>query len=601
VSVAHFHGRFIFHTPLYNNDPSNQKVKFDANVKSEEVFKICGCDPMRYFDFIFRNVRINQVTYSDGTSTIDNNNDSILGQKIFLNGIMADVSPSAICGQLFATSLKVGNLLSGNLLTATQSDLRTNIRPLNSKEIWSQENAGAHFETILNLSDKTSPPGSRYLQELGNINELEFYMHLNQHTLWDTFEGFVKERLNGYVYGYIRPISEIHDEDRLRIKSRRIIAHPSVKENTKIRRAFIGQKSELTRNTDIDGSYDIFKNSRLLMLRYMDFIPFIDRCHNTPTDRGIVSEYVVLFINRNSEEQIEVGRIKGSYDEMQKTGGLSVLKLPDNLSNLHDLALLIKVRDNEGQDYPLMIESDFDIMLENAKGILGDKRGLTLGSNDNRNIIVRVYHKNRPIEHHTVRLLTQEQNRRSPIVAKFKQHELNTNQDGIIEAKVEAIDLEDCPAVYDPISEKELKGLLPWNRYYGNYVYIEIDNPMRIFQNPQVERIEIPVRVLHNVKPELIPTGEISFKRHIYPRLFEYYIRYFPWLHVIETEEETYIQFLNLESYCDSNGIGDNISEIITRLSFPDDDWRKMPRSRDLPIGGLELIRRWKKEGDKLG
>ena len=53
----------------------------------------------------------------------DNNNDSILGRRIFLNGIMADVSPSAVCGQLFATSLKVGNLLSGNLLTATQSDL----------------------------------------------------------------------------------------------------------------------------------------------------------------------------------------------------------------------------------------------------------------------------------------------------------------------------------------------------------------------------------------------------------------------------------------------------------------------------------------------
>jgi hypothetical protein len=138
MSVAHFYGRFIFHMPLHNNDPSSQKVEFDPNLKSEEVFKICGCDPSRYFDFIFRNVRVNQVTYNDGTTTIDSNDDSILGQRIFLNGIMADVSPSAVCGQLFATSLKVGNLLSGNLLTCTQSDLRTNIRPLDSKEIWSQ-------------------------------------------------------------------------------------------------------------------------------------------------------------------------------------------------------------------------------------------------------------------------------------------------------------------------------------------------------------------------------------------------------------------------------------------------------------------------------
>ena len=77
VSVAHFHGRFIFHMPGYNNDPSNQKTEFDPNLKSEEVFKLCGCDPSRDFEFMFRNVRVNQVTYNDGTSTTDINNDSI--------------------------------------------------------------------------------------------------------------------------------------------------------------------------------------------------------------------------------------------------------------------------------------------------------------------------------------------------------------------------------------------------------------------------------------------------------------------------------------------------------------------------------------------
>ena len=153
----------------------------------------------------------------------------------------------------------------------------------------------------------------------------------------------------------------------------------------------------------------------------------------------------------------------------------------------------------------------------------------------------------------------------------------------------------------DPVSKNELKGLLPWNRYYGNYVYVEIDNPMRVFQNPRVERIEIPIRVLHNVKPELIPAGEISFKQHIYPRIFEYYIRYFPWLHVTEGGDETYMRFLNLESYCDPDGVRDNISEIVRRLSFPDHDWRKMPRLRDFPIGGLELIQRWEREGDRVG
>ena len=54
----------------------------------------------------------------------------------------------------------------------------------------------------------------------------------------------------------------------------------------------------------------------------MDFIPFIDRCHNTPSDRGIVNEYIVYLVNGKGEKQIEVGRFKGSYDEMKKTGGL---------------------------------------------------------------------------------------------------------------------------------------------------------------------------------------------------------------------------------------------------------------------------------------
>jgi hypothetical protein len=399
----------------------------------------------------------------------------------------------------------------------------------------------------------------------------------------------------------MRPVSEIHDEDGLRVKFRRIIAHPSLKDNAKIRGIFIGQDSELTRNTDIDGSYDVFKTSQLLMLRYLNFVPFVDRCHNTPTDRGMVNEYVVFLVDKNNEKQIEVGRFKGSYEEMQKTGGLYILKLPDNLPDLNNFMLLIKICDREGEYHQLMIESDFDIALEDEKGILGNKRGLTIGSNSDKNVFVKVYHMNRPIEHQTVKLSAEQQNRRSPVVAKFKQDQLSTDRYGIIEATVQTVNLEHCQGIYDPVTNKELKGTLPWDRYYGNYVYIEIDNPMRIFQDPRVEKIEIPVRVLHNVKPETLGRGKISFKDHIYPWLFAYYVRYFPWLHVIESNDETYIQFLNFESYCDSNGVGNNISTIIKRLSFPDDDWRKMPRSRDFPIGGLDLLKRWKEEGDKIG
>ncbi len=70
---------------------------------------------------------------------------------------MPDVSPSAVCAQLFSANIKIGNLLAGKLQKAIQSDLRVNLRPLNSEILWNPESAGAHFETILEISDKSSP------------------------------------------------------------------------------------------------------------------------------------------------------------------------------------------------------------------------------------------------------------------------------------------------------------------------------------------------------------------------------------------------------------------------------------------------------------
>ena len=126
--MIHYHGKFIFQMPEYNNDPTNDvtmdtNAKFNPALHGEEVYKICGCDPAHYFEFLFRNVRVSQVTYRDGsTATPTNTNniqeDSILGQIIRLNGIMTDVSPSAVGAQLFAATMKVGNLLSGKLRKA---------------------------------------------------------------------------------------------------------------------------------------------------------------------------------------------------------------------------------------------------------------------------------------------------------------------------------------------------------------------------------------------------------------------------------------------------------------------------------------------------
>ena len=598
MEILHLSGRFVFQMPLHNNDPVSKKIDFDANAKSDDVLKLCGCDPSRYFELNFRNVRVNQVTYADGTSTTAD--DSIVGQRIFLNAIMPDVSPSAVCGQLYAATLKIGNLLSGSLSHATQSDLRTNIRPLDSENIWSSENAGAYFETVLKLTEKTSPQASRFLQELGDVTDLEFYMHLNHYTTWNTQEGAVKDRLNGDVYGYIRPLIPVMDSNGVRIKKRRVVAHSNVLNNPELKRIFRGSSSKpLTMNTDIDGSYDIFKTGRLLVLRYLDFVPLLDRCHNTPADRGMIKEYIVLFIDKDGTKEIEVGRFKGNYEEMKMTGGAIVFKLPDaELSE--DQVLIIKAVTNTGI-YTLMTESELDIALESEWGILENKRGLTNGSGQNGIVSIRAYYRNRPVPGLKVRLITEDSNSKSPIVARFKENELSTSEEGIVKATIQTSNLEKSEEIYDPVTKSNLKEILPWDRYYGNYVYIEIDNPIRLLQEYPVETIQIPVRVLHDVRVESIPHGEVSFRLDIYPKLFEYYVRYFPWIHVQEVKEEQYFRIFNLESYTSDDGVSVKIKKIIDRISRENNDWRKMPRSRDFPIGGIELIKRWLVEGDKVG
>jgi hypothetical protein len=40
----------------------------------------------------------------------------------------------------------------------------------------------------------------------------------------------------------------------------------------------------------------------------------------------------------------------------------------------------------------------------------------------------------------------------------------------------------------------------------------------------------------------------------------------------------------------------ENIDNILGRLSRKDNDWRKMPRSRDFPFNGIELIKKWREQ-----
>jgi hypothetical protein len=588
--------------PEYDNRPEYKGIKFDPTLVADKVYENCGCDPEHYFEFIFRNVKVSQVTYRDGTSVTQG--DSIIERPVLLYGLMPDVSPSAIGAQLFAASMKVGNLLSGRLRKAIQSDLRINVRPPNASQLFSPETAGAHFESVLDLTDKTSPQESRFLSELGEITQLEFYMHLNRYTVWNTqISGYSQDRLNGDVYGYIRPIVSVRDNNNIRIKGRRLVAHPDIENESKeLADTFLGS-IPLTRNTDIDGTYDILRADRLLTLRYLDFIPLLDRDNTTPTDKGIVKEYVVYFTDKQKDNNfLKVGSFKGDHKEMQRTGGLLVFQLlAEVMDRDSDLRLVVKASNND-HDVPLMLESDWDLVLES-------ERGITIGSSNTTDVFARVYYLNKPWPNCPVRLLIQpsgeipfldkKKNKRSPIVAKWRpeNRELLSDANGIVKCTVQAIDLENLQTeVFDPVKNEYVKGELEWDRYYGNYVYLEIDNDLRKFQYTHVEQIEIPVRVLHTLeKPEVIAAQDkITFTDYIFPKLLKYYVRYFPWIHTFQRPDDTYRQFLDLENY---DQVSNRIFEIIRRLDLDNDEWDKMPRSRDFPIGGVDLIRYWLLKG----
>ena len=66
-------------------------------------------------------------------------------------------------------------------------------------------------------------------------------MHTNRYTIWNTESGYPNDRLNGDVYGYIRPIQPMIDNNGYRIKGRRLIAHPDLKTvSGQIARTFLG-------------------------------------------------------------------------------------------------------------------------------------------------------------------------------------------------------------------------------------------------------------------------------------------------------------------------------------------------------------------------
>jgi hypothetical protein len=568
--ILHFHGHFRFHMPEYNNDPTNPGVRFDPNIDARDVRGLCGCDPARYYEFSFYDARVTQITHAGAESVTAG--DPVIGRSVELSGFLPDVSPSAIGAQLYAARLRVDRLVAATLQKATQSDLRLNIRPLG----FTDETAGAHFSTAADVGQWLDPGGSRAFAELRDIRELEVAFHLNHYTRLDHPGGPAEAKLTGDVYGYLRPRAFAGDaEGTPRHMGRRLVAHPRLAESPALERIFLRSTggTPFMRITDIDGTYDLLLEDRMIVLRQLDFVPLLDRDYTTPTSANVVDHYVVSFEGAGTAR--EVGRFRGDHAEMMRSGGLLAFPLAEEVTDYEGLVLSVAAA-KEGSTQPVMLESEWDLVLETD-------RGVKLSSGSTAEVVARVYRRQRPVAGHPVRLRTQEVNRRSPIVARLEGAEASTDEAGRVTVTVRAVDLAAADGLLDPVTQQPYDQL-PWDRYYGNYVYLSIDNPLRR-TDPPVEEAEIAVRVVHSA-PE--PTGAPSFERDVRP-LFSYYVRYLPWLHTIQSGDR-YTQFLDLADY---ESFSERAQEIIRRLELDDDRPEKMPRSRDFPAGGADAIKRW--------
>jgi hypothetical protein len=644
----HFYGHFKFQVPVWNNNTvfdartpkENEPPTFDPTFSIEKVQKKLYCDPADYFKFKFTDdVKVSRVTYNDASHTVKSEDDDIIGKHILLQGFLSDISPRLIYGRFYPIvdedikGLEIVDsndfpILSGipsnrfkpnDISFSLQSDLRTIIRTDRLHEdLDNMFKPSAYFHMKLynvNIQNNILR-NSRFIGELGNPNELEFYFHVSRfkskthHT-----EGAISPN-EGDVCGYICHITPTTNNAGSRIKSRRLVIDPkissTIKNDFKITDRDYDGLYEQGVFYDLDGSYDIFENERLFMLRYMDFLPFV-KLNEERREYSLPDEYkyAVQFVRPDGQPiEVENGKFELDYRKMQTNGGIDVFKLPDGVLTNDEVTLIVQVIKN-GNIQTLMIEPGIDFVLES-------ERGIVMGSRESYDIFARIYKRNRKASEHpfvlstieppnsptaayfqgTLEIDSEGKPKKDPKNGKFiyKEKELKTTSEGEIRGVIQAIDLE-SERVYDPITSPKTGDVLnlkdAWDRHFGNFVFIKIKKDVRDNNSNILYEVKIPVRVLHVTNPDTIPINELSFSKHIKP-LFDYYIRYYPWLHTKKSDSGYYEMIFDIS---DPNIVRDKFQKIVDRLRLKDTKKNKMPRSHDFPIKGDMLIERWKDAG----
>jgi hypothetical protein len=614
MPILHFSGRFKNYPPLYNNYPWNQEKYFDSEIPPDEVkAKVTEkVDPLQYFEFEFSNVYIKKVTYDNGTNASSRREDPVIGKEIKLRGLLVDTSPHLERGRLFAGEIRIIDFVLAKLTMAVQSDLFKSIRNDSDKgaSIYSAEFESSFYDSVDLINEFLREENSEFVREMSdrNKNNLKIYFNLS---LFDF------ESLEGEVYGYVGPFLAIEDKNGVRISGRRLLVDPTISPDLKrdfgIKQNQFEDDLEPTDNVlrnDMEGSYEILREDKLVILRYINFIPFQDIKRKLP-DNYIFT--VTFLIDGKKTELASPIIIDPGKDGMSRNGGICIFKLPKYIEEPDKLSLEVNATKKGGVQYKFLQEPPYDIMLEN------NQRFLTLHSGKKEELRVRVYKKNRLYENRVTIMLKSESHPFSPSVAWWSGPN-TVAENGIAVCYAQARDLENSPEVEDPtlpkLSEKEkphmISGELPWDRYYGNYLSLKIDSK----EKPTI-KLNIPVRVLHSVKPIYVESIDGLKKEKIQDlvtKMLSYYARYYPWLHVeyryVKDKKGNpklvYLQFLKIKEHLDFRAredlhdwhscqeIIEKINHFLERLEKDDSDWKKMPRSRDFPHDGIKFLKAWK-------
>jgi hypothetical protein len=583
MPILHFSGRFKFQLAYFNNYPKNDarnkgaydkqlndeklKVEFDPILSQDQVHERLLCDPTKYFEFEFSNVKVTRITYDDGSNTDEkenNNKEPIIGKSVLLKGMLVDLAPHLQRGQLYAGEIRITDTLTGRVSKATQSSVQKSIRIIgNDKRKNMLFHYSAYFETelyeVFKLIDPyISEENSRFIKELNDLN-LKIYFTPCKYDIITN---------EGEVYGYIGPALKLMTDEGLLIRNRKLLINDSIltlEKNKDIINDFeieTGNESTYPRAT-----FEIYDHKSLLILRYQQIMPFLDYKNNIPNYQC----YISLSSKKESNSN-ETILIDCSYEEIKKDGGIKVIKLSD-VQTLEKLNPKIKVRKSNSLSLSdLLIEPIWNIMLDKEDCI-------KIYSNESIFIEGFIYNQNKlHLSKQILELEAENNNPSSPFVAWFEKEEIESDQ-GKFGVKIIARNLENSGQVYDPITEDEIERDLPWDRYYGNGLTIKFKDVRE-----QSTDVQLMVRVIHSFDKSKNPTfNDIE-------KIFSYYMRYYPWLHV-RIEDCNYSQFFDFNNKEHLIRLNDSMKTRLTKLD--DHDWYKMPRSRDFPQNGYDAIEKF--------